>query len=97
MATVDFDEDFFCLGEEGGGGTDAGGEEDFPVHGDIGGFDDGPIEFAEEAVADVLGEQREVHVEEMRFAGVDAGAEVLVRLIGSAEFDGVRFGESAIE
>jgi hypothetical protein len=38
-----------------------------------------------------------VHVEEMRLAGVDAGAQVLVRLIGRAELDGIGLGEGAVE
>ena len=97
VAAVDLDEDAFRLGEEGGSGADAGGEKDLAIHRDIGGLDDGPVELAEESVADVLRQQRKVHVEEVRLAGVDAGAQVLVGLIGRAELDGVRLGECAIE
>jgi len=97
VAAVDFDEDFVCLGEKGGGGSDAGGEEDFAIGGNVGGFDDGPVHFSEEAVAQVLRQQGKVHVEEMGFPGVDAFAQILVRLIGRAELDGIRSGEFAIE
>ncbi len=38
-----------------------------------------------------------MHVEEMRLAGVDAFAQVLVGLIGRAELDGIGPGEFAIE
>lgn len=97
MTAVHLDEDFFRLGEEGGGGSDAGGQEHLAIDGDIGGFDDGPIEFAEEAVADVLRQEGKVHVEEMRLSGVDAGTEVFVGLVGCAELDRVRLGEFSIE
>jgi hypothetical protein len=78
VAAVDLDEDAFRLREEGGCGSDAGGEQDFSIHRDIGGLDDGPVHLPEESVADVLRKQGEMHVEETRLSGIDAGAEILV-------------------
>ncbi len=89
---VDFDEDLVGEAEVGIGGPDGGGEEDATAGGDFGGFDDGPVDGAQEAVAGDLGQQGEVHVKELHLAGVDLGAEDGIGLVGGPEADGFGFG-----
>jgi hypothetical protein len=54
MATVDFDQNPFCLAEEGRSGADAGGEENLSIWRDIGRLDDGPVQLSQESIAHVL-------------------------------------------
>ena len=56
VQAVDFDEDFVGAVEVGGGSADGGGEVDAALGGDLGGFDDGEIDLAEEAGEDGLRE-----------------------------------------
>jgi len=51
----------------------------------------------QKAVAHHLRQQREVHVDEARRAGIDLLAQIGVGLIGSPEANGFGFGERAIE
>ena len=97
VAAVEFEEDAIGAVEEGVAGADRGGQDGFAGGRDLADFDDGPMERTEEAVTDGLGQQREVHVEEADFPGVDLAAEFGVGLIGSAKGDGMSGGEGAVE
>ena len=52
---------------------------------------------SQEAVAHGLRQQRQVHVNETHFAGVDLRAQQRVGLVGRAEADGLGVGEGGIE
>lgn len=94
---VEFDEDFVGFLAESGSGSDRGGENNLTIGGDVAGLHDGEVEFSEKAVADVLRQHREVHVEEVSSAFVDGFAEGTVRLIGGAPGNGVGTGKFSIE
>ena len=71
--------------------------DDRAVVGDVGGLEDGPGELAEEAVAHVLRQHAQVHVEEAGLAAVDALPQVRVGLVGRAPRNGVGARQLAVE
>ena len=97
MVAVELDEDLVRDVAERGRGADRGGEDDGPVVVDVGGLEDGPGELAEEAVAHVLRQHAQVHVEEAGLAGVDALAQVRVGLVGRAPRNGVGARQFAVQ
>src|SRR5208337_4552026 len=64
---------------------------------DVGGLDHGPVDRAEEPVADVLRQGRQMEVEEGYLAGVDQRTKRRVALVGRAKADGLRVGERAVD
>ena len=68
MVTIQFDDDPFGQVAEGGRRAHSGGQHDAAARREIGGFHHRHIHRTEEAVARHLRHQREVQVEEARFA-----------------------------
>jgi hypothetical protein len=60
-------------------------------------FDDGHVQLAEEAEPDELRDVRQVDVDVLHLAGIDARAAGRVRLVGQAHLDAAHLGQRAIE
>ena len=97
MVGVELDQDLVGEAEVGVGGADGGGQDDAAAGGDVASLGDGEVHGAEEAIADDLGNQRQVHVDKTDFAGVDLFAQSGAGLVGGAEADGVGFGQGGVE
>jgi hypothetical protein len=94
---VQLDDHFLRAAEERWRSSDRSGERDLSVRRDVAGLDHGPVELTEETAAHLLGQVREVHVEEAGLAGVDALPQRLVALVGRPPGNGVGPGEFAVE
>ena len=97
METIEFNQDFVRHAAKGGRGADGGGQSNFAGSGDIAGLNDRPVNRPKKAVANGLGQLREVHVKEFGPSLVDALAQIGVVLIGRAEKDGVGARQRAIQ
>jgi len=85
MLSVEFDDDIVGQSAESGGDADACGKDNFSAVGHVGGFDDGRMDFAQEAVAEDLRQFGEVEVKVVCFAVVQQRPQVFVGLVGSTE------------
>ena len=97
VPVVEFEDDALGPVEERRGGADAAGEGHLPARLHITNFDHGPVEISEEAVADSLGQLRQVHVEKLRLASVDALAKFGIALVRRAKFDRIAGGEDSVQ
>ena len=84
---VELDDDLVRQAADGRQDADARGGDDLAVLGDVRSLDDGDVDLTEEAVAQLLSDHREVHVEIRVRPGIDPGAHVLIGLVGRAELD----------
>jgi hypothetical protein len=97
VALVQLENDPLGLMQEGRRCTHTAGQCDLAIRLDVADLDDGPIELAEESVAHRLRQLRQVHVEKLRFAGVDAFAQFGIALVRRAEFDRIALGQHAVK
>ena len=60
-------------------------------------LDQRDVDFAQEAVGDILRHMREVEVEKRNLVGVDLLAQHAVALVGEAEGEGIGLGQGAVD
>jgi hypothetical protein len=94
---VQLDEDALRARAERGRRADRRREHEPAAGRDVARLHDRPVDGPEEAVAHVLRQEREVHVEEAHLPLVDERAEPGVGLVRRAEADRLGFGERSVE
>ena len=97
VVAVEFDDDLFGQTGVRRAVAYSGGEGDFAFRGYVAGFDDGYVDVAQESIADVLCQLGEVVVEISGFPFVQGGTQVVVRLVGRTELDGMGAGEGSVQ
>ena len=97
VLVIQLDDDLVRQAADRGEDTDTRGRYDLTVFGDISSFDDSDVDLAEEAIAELLSEHREVHIKVGVLTGVDAVAHILVRLVGRAELNCTCASQCAVE
>ena len=97
MLIVQLDNDLVSQATDRRQDTDTRGGDDLTVFGDVCSFDDREVNLTEEAIAQLLCQHREVHIEVRMLSRVDTSAHILVGLIRRAELHGSSASQCAIE